>query len=551
MKAFAPTCVDFYKTGHKKQYVEGLEFLMSNSTPRGDKNFRGLADFDHKMVNFGVTGVCKWLLRDLWNETFFNIPKEEAVRKYKRRMDNSLGAGAVPVEAIASLHDLGYLPISVLTLPEGMRVDMRVPNVVFYSTHKDDFAWVVNYLETQFESEIWKPATNATMAFEFRRLCERYAKKTGFPRELVMWQCHDFSDRGMSGIYDAAQSGAGHLLSFTGTDTIQAIDYLENYYNADSDKEMIGGSIPASEHSVACSNILSMTDAEFIEAELEFDARGVQFNCPDLKLTPDRKRLIVGEYRLLKRFLTVLYPKGFFSFVSDTFDFWSVLTQIAPRLTPEIMGRDGRVVFRPDSGDPVKIVIGDPTAGVDSPAYYGAVETLYKIFGGTKTEKGYIAVDSHVGLIYGDSINLDRALAIFEGLFLKGFSSGNIVFGVGSFTYQYVTRDSLGQAMKATYIKVNGRGIELYKDPLTDNGVKKSARGMLKVTYDKVNHQFILEDRVDDNILITNNKGEWELTDIGAYVEVFRNSVITNDFTLAEIRKNINTEVERLLENEN
>ena len=522
---------------------------MSNSTARGDKNFRGLPDFDHKMVNYGIAGVCKWLLRDLWNETFFNLPKEEAVGHYRRRMNNSLGKGAVDIKYIAALHDLGYLPISVLTLPEGTRVDMRVPNVLFYSTNKE-FAWIVNYIETQFENEIWKSSTTATTAFEFRRLAERYAKKTGIPREAVMWQCHDFSDRGLSGNYDAAQSGSGHLLSFTGTDTIQAIDYLEDYYNADSDLEMVGGSIPASEHSVACSNILSMTDEEFAETEQEFDERGIEHNCPDLKLTPERKRLIVGEYRLLKRFLTVLYPSGFFSFVSDTFDFWSVLTQIAPRLTPEIMGRDGRVVFRPDSGDPVKIVIGDPTAGMDSPAFNGAVKTLYKIFGGTKTEKGFITVDSHVGLIYGDSINLERALAIFEGLYHQGFSSGNIVYGVGSYTYQFVTRDSLGQAMKATYIKVKGRGIELYKDPLTDNGLKKSARGMLKVTWDEVDHKYVLEDRVTDDILIFNDKGEWELTDTGAYVEVFRNSKIVNDFTLAEMRGNINKEIDRLLEKE-
>jgi nicotinamide phosphoribosyltransferase len=526
-----------------------MEFLMSNSTARSDKNFRGLADFDHKMVNYGVAGVCKWLLRDLWNETFFNVPKEQAIRKYKRRMDNSLGVGAVSIEYFSKLYDLGYLPISVLTLPEGTRVDMRVPNVLFYSTHPD-FAWVVNYIETQFENEIWKPCTTATTAFEFRRLAERYAKKTGVSRDAVMWQCHDFSDRGLSGNYDAAQSGSGHLLSFTGTDTIQAIDYLEDYYNADSDKEMVGGSIPASEHSVACSNILSMTDEEFAVSEPEFDQRGIQYNCPDLKLTPERKRLIVGEYRLLKRFLTILYPSGFFSFVSDTFDFWSVLTQIAPRLTPEIMGRDGRVVFRPDSGDPVKIVIGDPTAGMDSPAFAGAVKTLYKIFGGIKTPKGFITVDSHVGLIYGDSINLERVLAIFEGLLVAGFSSGNIVFGIGSFTYQLVSRDSLGQAMKATYIKVKGRGIELYKDPLTDNGIKKSARGMLKVTWDDVNHKYTLEDRQTDDILIMNDRGEWELTDTGAYVEIFRNSVIKNDFTLIEMRGNINREIDRLLEND-
>lgn len=544
MKLFAPHLADFYKTGHYRQYVPGLEFLLSNSTPRSYKNFHGLPDFDGKMVNFGITGTCKYLLQELWNETFFSVPKEKAVSRYKRRMDTSLGEGAVTMEHIAALHDLGYLPVSILTIPEGTRVPMRVPNVLIYNTHKD-FAWVVNYLETQIENEIWKPSNNATLAFEYRRLCEKYAAETGVDPALVKWQCHDFSDRGLSGNEDAAKSGAAHLLSFDGTDTIQAIDYLEDYYKADATLEMIGGSIPATEHSVACSNILGMSDVVYDFYEKEFDARGLEFGIQTPNLSPERKHLMVSEYAMLKRFLTELYPNGLFSFVSDTFDFWSTLTQIAIRLKPEIMARDGKVVFRPDSGDPRKIITGDPNADEGTYQHMGAVKTLYSIFGGTVTSKHFITLDSHVGLIYGDSINLERASNILQDLKDNGFSSINIVFGVGSYTYQLVSRDSLGQAMKATFMKVNGKDVDLYKDPLTDSGTKKSARGILRVVNGK--HGYELLENCDPESSIIFRDNEWHLENIGAMVEVFRNGKIAHDWSLSEIRANIEKELKGTL----
>jgi nicotinamide phosphoribosyltransferase len=442
---FPAHATDFYKTGHIRQYPKGTQYVYSNFTCRSDKWASVLPDFDHKVVFFGLQGVCQWLLRDSWNREFFDRPKDEVIFKYKRRMDSALGVGAVDISHMEALHDLGYLPVRIKALPEGSRVDIRVPLWTITNT-LPEFYWVTNYLETQLSAELWKPITSATVAYEYRRLFERYAKATG-GGAFLPFQGHDFSMRGMSGIWDATQSGAGHLLSFKGTDTISAIDYLEDYYLGGL-SSFIGGSVPATEHSVMC---MGGED---------------------------------DELETFRRLIADVYPSGIVSIVSDSWDFWKVLTEYSTSLRDVILNRDGKVVFRPDSGDPVKIIVGDPGAPAGTPAFKGAVECLWEVFGGTMTEKGYKTLDSHVGLIYGDSISLQRADAILGGLADKGFSSDNIVFGIGSYTYQYVTRDTFGTAIKATFGIVNGEARELSKNPKTDSGVKKSAKGLLRVEFE-------------------------------------------------------------------
>ena len=440
---------DFYKTGHIRQYPTGTTLVYSNFTCRSDRLADMPPDFDHKVVFFGLQGLAQWLLIDAWNEHFFHRPKDEVVERYRRRMDTSLGAGAVDVAHIAALHDLGHLPLLIKALPEGSRVDMRVPLLTIVNTHPD-FYWVTNYVETQLSAELWKATTSATTAHEYRRMFDGFARRTGGDTALVPWLGHDFSARGMSGIHDGASSGAGHLLSFLGTDTIVAIDYLEAYY-PDPIPTLIGGSVPATEHSVMC---MGGEDDE------------------------------IGTFR---RLVTETYPSGVVSIVSDTWDFWRVLTEYAAELKGEILARTpdslglAKVVFRPDSGDPVLIVAGDPSAPDGSPARKGAIECLWDVFGGTVTSTGHRVLNPRVGLIYGDSITLDRARRILEALESKGFASTNVVFGIGSFTYQRVTRDSFGTAIKATFGVVNGEDRTLFKAPKTDDGVKNSARGLLRV----------------------------------------------------------------------
>ena len=515
---FAPHATDFYKTGHPFMFPDLIEELYGNFTPRGDKLARVLPDFDHKITWVGFQPVLKYLLVDLWNKTFFHAEKEMAIARYRRRMDGALGPGAVPTYKLEALWDLGYLPVTIKALPEGARVDMRVAPYTVRS-NKKGFAWVEQYLETQMSAEVWKPLTTATTAYEFRRLFTRFAEETGGDLEFVNWQGHDFSMRGMSGISDATTSGAAHLMLFNGTDTVSAIDFLEDFYPDPTDP-FIGGSVPATEHAVSSSNIIG------IASKLRKTGEWNGWSWIDLAPVYDAPLMEIAETAFLKHMLVNNKPKGIFSYVSDTYDFWAVVGRIAAHLKPEIMAREGKVVFRPDSGDPVKIVIGDPDALVGSPEYKGAIEVLWDTFGGTINEKGFKVLDPHVGLIYGDSISLERAQAILAGLKAKGFVSTSVVFGIGSFTYQFVTRDTFGTAIKATHAVIDGEDHELFKDPKTDSGLKKSARGLIRIEYENGHYvQYDQQSREQEA------KGELQV--------VFENSRIIRMYTLSEVRDRI------------
>ena len=496
MKINPLTAIDFYKADHRRQYPDGTTKVYSNFTPRSSHLANVIRDrYDETIVFFGLQGFCKWFLIDCWNEEFFNKPKDEVLRKYKRRMDNALGPDAISVEHISALHDLGYLPIRIKALPEGSRVPIKVPVLTVENTHPD-FFWLTNYLESIMSAELWKSSFVATIANEYRKMLNDYADFTGAPKEFVPFQGHDFSFRGMSGLHDAVQHGVGHLTSFVGTDTVPAIDFAEDYYNANSDNELVGCSVPATEHSVMCMGTKN------------------------------------GEIDTFRRLITELYPSGIVSIVSDTWDYWQVLTDFMVQLKDDILNRtpdalgNAKLVCRPDSGDPVKIICGDPDAPLDSPEHKGSLECLWEVFGGTYTEAGYRVLNPRVGLIYGDSITLERCRAILARMAEAGFASCNIVFGIGSFTYQFATRDSFGWAMKATYGEVNGVGREIFKDPKTDSGTKKSAKGLLRV--ELVDGQYVLFDQQTP-----------EESEKGCLTEVFRNGRMTVETSLAEIRKRI------------
>ena len=203
----------------------------------------------------------------------------------------------------------------------------------------------------------------------------------------------------------------------------------------------------------------------------------------------------ISESSELETFERILdkHKSGIVSVVSDTEDFFQVLNVILPALKARIMARDGKLVIRPDSGDPADIICGTMsrpgavfTAQVrtmeQDPDFFGAIQLLWNVFGGTTNAKGYKVLDKHIGLIYGDSITIDRAKDIWTRLESMGFASENVVFGVGSYSYQYVTRDTFASAIKATWAKINDVEYNLLKDPATDNGTKKSATGRLAVT---------------------------------------------------------------------
>lgn len=447
---------DAYKIPHSEMYPEGMSFLFSTWVPRGDKIARQTKrqlDDKNEVVFFGITqAIAK--ITDIWDD-WFSRDVDDVLDEYEKFHQDFLKvpASEEQINRISHLHSLGCLPIKILHLQEGTVTRTGVVQAVVYNTDPE-FAWVVNYLETLLSTLLWGPQVTATIARNYRKLCDEWAALTCDNNLHVDWQCHDFSMRGLSSLEASSGMQIGHLLYFNGTDTLPCLFEAQKYY-VDFEVENFG-SVPATEHSVMCAG------GETTELE-----------------TYDR--------------LVSFYKSGIVSIVSDTWDYWNVLTNILPTLQDKIMARDGKVVIRPDSGNPVDIIAGDPNAEPGTPAHLGSIEILWNTFGGTVNNKGYKVLDSHIGLIYGDSITLDRAAEIFERLAAKGFASSNVVLGIGSYTYQCNTRDTWGFAMKATGAVIDGEEKALFKDPITDDGTKKSFKGFLDTRLDHTGRYFTVD----------------------------------------------------------
>lgn len=495
MNLMATLATDGYKLSHRVQYPANTQKVYSTWVPRSGKH----AQHIDKVVAYGFQGAVKEVT-ELFDVQFFNRPKEEVISEYKRLVGAYLFTPKVETSHLEALHDLGYLPLEIKALDEGTLVPFRVPMLTIENTI-DEFFWLTNYLETIFSCLLWKPATTASIARVYRKILDKAAIETTGSTAGVEFQGHDFSMRGLSGPEDAARVGGGHLLSFVGTDTLPSISYLEKYYNADVTKELVGCSVAATEHSIMC-------------------AGGAN-----------------DEFETYRRLVEDIYPTGIVSIVSDTWDLWNVITNTLPKLKDSIMARDGgpdsidKVVIRPDSGDPVKIICGDPGAPLGSPARKGVVELLHDIFGGTTTDQGFKVLDSHIGAIYGDAITIDRCTEICERLKEKGFASTNVVFGIGSYTYQFNTRDTLGFAMKSTSVTIKGDETAIFKDPITDDGIKKSLIGRVAVFRDLEDNSLYC---CDSSLQKRGPKGDDLLTPL------FLNGKILKEVSLAEIRKRIN-----------
>ena len=561
MKHFTQTAlssIDSYKLGHADQYPEGTTKVYSNFTPRSLKHLPVPYEYGTtQVVWFGLQAFLNDL-QSVWQETFFDRPKAEVVAEFVELVGPFCGPRGFNQSRIEWLHDLGYLPIEIKSLPEGTLVPAGVPVLTITNTLPEAY-YLPNFLETWLSADLWKSTTAATISYVYRKIIDRYAELTGGNKDFVMWQAHDFSSRGMSSIADAARTGAGHLLSFAGTDNVTAVQLVNDVYYGK--QTFVGGSVPATEHSVMTSSIL-------VEAE-----RLLQTGMSKDDV------MTQAELNVIKRLVTEVYPSGVVSVVSDSFDFWKVITEIAPALKGEILNRVpdqlglAKVVFRPDSGDPVKIICGHKYKVIDDiddtyemisasdegyevvynkmdDKYYqfetyddgwstnvelkelqwyevkGAIECLWDTFGGTVNEKGFKTLNQRVGLIYGDSITLDRCNEILKLLAEKGFASDNVVFGIGSFTFQYNTRDTLGFAMKATYVEIDGKPYSIFKDPKTDSGTKKSARGLLQVVQ-------------DGDTLKVNQDVSWDQEKQGLLRTVYLDGKITVSDTFADIRSRL------------
>ncbi len=515
---------DFYKISHKDLYDTESAIIYSTWTPRKSR----VAGID-RVVFFGLQAFIQKYLIDYFNDEFFNKDIEDIIYQYTRILSNTLGGG-VKTDHLRALHNLGYLPIKISAVPEGTLIPIRCPMFTIENTIPE-FYWITNFLETLLSAEIWKPMTSATLALQYMKIVQDWAEKTCDDEEHLDFQLHDFSMRGMSSIDTAETSGAGHLTISKGTDTIPAIQYLEKYYEADVTKEVVGCSIPATEHSI-----------------MELNSYGTEYD----------------EYNAFKRIITQVHPAGLVSIVSDTWNLWKVLAVTLPRLKDEIKNRAGKVVIRPDSGDPCDIICGyntktffDPYRGIDKPERLrtpedgdysdeinkGVIELLWDIFGGTVNNKGYKVLDGHIGAIYGDAITLERAEEICKRLESKGFASSNIVFGVGSYTYNMNTRDTFGFALKTTYAKQGNRELALFKDPFTDSGEKKSQRGMVSV-FRQFDNTITFEDRltIEDKQSKLSQEA-WQMNERFEMLNpVFENGVLLRTQSLSQIRQRIKDE---------
>lgn len=615
---------DCYKIFHYQMYPKNMTYLYSNFTPRSNKhmNLPRLNDgFDDHVVNFGLQGFIKQHLIETWNNGFFKQNAHEIITDYTTKIQKRYSKSLLKehIENLYALHELQYLPIQICGIPEGMVVPIGIPLMTCESTD-ERFAWLVNYLETIDCSQLWKPLTSATTAFWYRRVFNKFSKLTGGNPDMIEYLGHDFSFRGMSGVYDAAVSGAAHLLCFTGTDNIPGVDYIEEYYN---DCRLYFENIapPAGEHSVMCAGTEK------------------------------------GELDTIKRLITEVFPTGIVSIPADTWDYWNTITNYTSQLKDIIMNRDGKTVWRPDSGTPIDIICGT----LQCPIYYfdnneelhnliaywvygssfyvrsdedvcdriieilrpdivndltryaniknitvrellphpnskykfvfinndkfvettlritflsepsspadlsnsncmhmtieyidikniedsaidavsrGSLDVLWNIFGGTVNSSGYKMLDSHVGLIYGDSITPNRILPILETMTRLGYCCDNVVYGIGSYTYNYVTRDTYGTAMKATLCVIAGEERAIYKNP-TGDSTKHSTKGYLYVNFNVVNDK--QEITLTDDVSKIVKESKFNLLQ-----PVFLNGKIVRETTIDQMRDNIKRELVKL-----
>jgi len=494
--------VDGYKLDHISQYVDGTSVVYSNMTPRSDKLARVIREnFNGKVVFFGMQYAVKKMIAD-WNQTFFSQPKEAVMKKYARRIKNYVGfdKGATQIEAMSKLHDLGYLPLEIKALPEGSRVDMKIPVFTVKNTHPD-FFWLTNYLETYLSCTIWPACNAASLSEQYWLASKKWALETGAPDFWINIANHCFAARGMRGEEDAMVSGAGHLLFSIGSDTLWSIDFFEEYYNTDSDKEMIACSVSAFEHATATQRIEKFG----------------------------------SEVAAVRDAITNIYPKGILSYVADSRDYYKFISEGLVELKDDILARTEdelglvKFVIRPDSSPktPLEVICGDDEAEVGSPEWAGSLEILWNIFGGDTNANGYRVINPKVGLIYGEAITLDMQTKIYAKMKEQGFCVSNVLFGVGSWAFlQDSSRDSYSFAIKGSSSIVDGEELSMQKTPKTAATSKTSAKGLLRV--EKEGDNFVLYDQQTP-----------EQEQQGELKTVFKDGHLVSETSLTEIRNRL------------
>lgn len=461
--------VDAYKFGgHLEQYPKGTNKLYSYLVARSDKK-----------IPYTVFVGLQVILKSKLLKPVTHSDVDEALL-YRKRV---LGGTSPTIEkAWRALADLGYLPIEIKAVPEGTVMPVKNVLMTVTNTHPE-FYWLPNMMESML-LKIWNTITVASYSKKLHNLTSKFVKETSDSEFLLPFLVHDFGYRGVSSEESAALSGMAHLVNFWGTDTIPAVKLIYDYYTPTTDTP-VGLSVPASEHSVMSS----------FGKDNELDA--------------------------FKNMLS-LYKTGIVSIVSDTYNLWNVLTNFASQLKEEIVSRDGKVVFRPDSGNPELIICGNPEAPVGTPEFKGAVRLLDEMFGSTVNSKGFKELNPKVGLIYGDGMYYERFERVLNKLKEMGYASTNLVIGVGGLLLQQHNRDDQGFAFKATYCEINGVPREIVKDPITDHG-KKSHKGLMMLT--EKNGVYMTHDQVTP-----------EQEKEGLLQTVFKDGKLIKEYSIEQVR---------------
>ena len=524
MSFFAMFAADYYKVGHAtKMQPDGAGMVYSTWTARSNKHHPGC----EKTVVFGYQYTIHRLVK-LWHDYFFNVPLERLRQEWEQVIGNTFNPTYNDFSKFEALHRLGYLPLRIMGVPEGTLLPIGIPDHVIYNT-RPEFAWLPQFIEDQWSAMNWLPSTSATTAYYRRKLLKPYVKITHSLNDNALdHMCGDFSLRGHTSLEAGYISGAAHALSFDRTATIGSNILLSNYYNADLKNPPMMGT-PSLEHSVVEQGVawkkMQLIGGELDEEEQYYAYKAAVDNW-DINL--------IAEMLFLRHLLVNVQPTGVMTYVSDTYDYWGVVSKVLPMLKNVIMERDGCLSVRPDSGDPVKIICGDFEAFPGSPEFKGTLNLLRQTFGGNVNSEGFFKLNSHIAMIYGDAITPEITKAVGDWCIHNSFDITNVCFGIGAYTYQYVTRDTRGYAIKATDCIINGRELPIYKMPKTDPG-KKSPRGCVVVVPEGNSYRMI------DGLTLEKTKDYPE----NIMVEKFVDGIESNFEDFATIKARLRKEEEK------
>jgi nicotinamide phosphoribosyltransferase len=411
---------DSYKFSHFLQYPEGMETMFSYLESRGGA-------FDTCTL-FGLQAIVHKYL----SKTFTLEDVEEA--------EAFAAAHGEPFSREGWLHVLeayrGHLPVRIRAIPEGLVVPVRNAILTVECIDPKCF-WITNWLETML-SRVWYPSTVAIMSREAKKTWKEYLELTSDdPGGEIGFKHHDFGARGVTSQEQAMFGGAAHLLSFLGSDTVAGIAFANHYY----DCAMAGFSIPATEHST-----MTVWGREHEDLAIK---NWVTKTLVDRQVPPGMPKLAAC--------------------VGDSYDIFGFVEKICrPEILNLVKHSGGTLVVRPDSGDPIEVLT----------KVFHIFENNLPAGSVVRNKKGYKVLPSYFRIIWGDGINLDSMRKILEQVTASGWSASNLAFGSGGGLLQACNRDTQKFAFKCSHATVNGRSVDVLKDPVTDPG-KRSKAGRL------------------------------------------------------------------------